>query len=255
MQYLKQSTAATLKIGPFLDDADGKTAETGLTIAQADVRLSKNGGDIAQKNESSSCTHDELGIYGCPIDATDTGTLGRLQLWVHASGALPVYHEFMVVTAEAYDTLCGSNHFTVDLADDAITSAKFDETTAFPLKSDDSGSTQVARTGADSDTLEILSDEIAALNNLSAAQVNAEVVDALITDTYGEPGQGAPPATASLKDKICYLFKAWRNKLTTTSGASGQISLYNDVGDTIDQKSVTSDDDTTFTKGEYISGA
>ena len=46
------------------------------------------------------------------------------------------------------------------LADDAITSAKFDETTAFPLKSADTGSTAVARTGADGDTLETLSDQI-----------------------------------------------------------------------------------------------
>ena len=83
MLYLRQSTSLTLKIGPFLDDSDGKTAETGLTITQADVRISKNGGNIAQKNQNTTCTHDELGIYGCPINATDTATLGRLQLWVH----------------------------------------------------------------------------------------------------------------------------------------------------------------------------
>lgn len=105
MLYLKADTAVTLKIGPFIDDTDGKTAETGLTIAQADVRLSKNGGDIAQKNEATSCTHDELGVYGCPIDATDTNTEGRLQLWVHESGALPVFHEYMVVSANVYDSL------------------------------------------------------------------------------------------------------------------------------------------------------
>lgn len=46
------------------------------------------------------------------------------------------------------------------LADDAITSAKFDESTAFPVKSADTGSTALARTGADSDTLETLSDQI-----------------------------------------------------------------------------------------------
>jgi len=46
------------------------------------------------------------------------------------------------------------------LADDAITASKFDETTAYPIKSDDSGSTKIARTGADSDTLETLSDQI-----------------------------------------------------------------------------------------------
>lgn len=203
MQYLKQSTAVTLKIGPFLDDTDGKTAETGLTIAQADVRLSKNGGDIAQKNEATSCTHDELGIYGCPIDATDTGTLGRLQLFVHESGALPVYHEFMVVTAEAYDTFCSTDHWTVDLNDDAITSAKFDESTAFPLKSADTGATAVARTGADSDTLETLSDQIdlqatsaelakvpksdgtATWNATALASINAEC-DTALTD-YDAP--------------------------------------------------------------------
>lgn len=115
MQLLKQSTAVTLKIGPFLDDTDGKTAETALTIAQADVRLSKNGGNIAQKNEATSCTHDELGIYGCPINTTDTGTLGRLQVWVHESGALPVWHEFMVVTANVYDTLCSTDTLQADL--------------------------------------------------------------------------------------------------------------------------------------------
>ena len=115
MQWLKQSTAVTVKIGPFLDESDGKTAETGLTIAQADVRLSKNGGNIAQKNESSACTHDELGIYGCPLDATDTNTLGRLQLFVHESGALPVWHDFLVVPAVTYDSLVsGSDYLTVD---------------------------------------------------------------------------------------------------------------------------------------------
>lgn len=115
MQFLKQSTAITLKIGPFLDDTDGKTAETGLTITQADIRLSKNGGDLAQKNESTSCTHDELGIYGCPVDTTDTGTLGRLQLWVHKSGALPVWHEYMILSANTYDSLFGSDQLEVDL--------------------------------------------------------------------------------------------------------------------------------------------
>ena len=46
------------------------------------------------------------------------------------------------------------------LADDAITAAKFDESTAFPVKSADTGSTAIARVGADSDTLETLSDQL-----------------------------------------------------------------------------------------------
>ena len=42
------------------------------------------------------------------------------------------------------------------------------------------------------------------LNNPSR-QVNAEVVDALATDTYAEPGQGAPAATTSLSTKIGHI--------------------------------------------------
>lgn len=113
--FLKQSTAVTIKFGPFLDETDGKTAETGLTITQADVRLSKNGGDIAQKNESSALTHDELGFYDCDLDTTDTGTLGSLMVAVHESGALPVFQYFMVVPANVWDSLFGSDYLKTDV--------------------------------------------------------------------------------------------------------------------------------------------
>ena len=49
MTWLKQNTAITIKLGPFVDEDDGKTAETGLTIEQADVRLSKNGGNMPRR--------------------------------------------------------------------------------------------------------------------------------------------------------------------------------------------------------------
>lgn len=61
----------------------------------------------------------------------------------------------------------------VALADDAITSAKFDESTAFPLKSADTGATAVARTGADSDTLETLSDQIDTVSGYIDTEVAA----------------------------------------------------------------------------------
>ena len=57
----------------------------------------------------------------------------------------------------------------VVLANDAITSAKFDESTAFPLKSADTGDTEVMRTGADGDTAEDLSDQLDALDVTVAA--------------------------------------------------------------------------------------
>lgn len=86
---------------------------------------------------------------------------------------------------------------------------------------------------------------------LTAANVNAEVVDALNVDTYAEPGQEAPAATNTLVKKIGYLFKAWRNKATQTVDT---YRLYNDAEAVVDQKAAVSDDAVTFTKGEIATG-
>ena len=92
---------------------------------------------------------------------------------------------------------------------------------------------------------------IAALENLSAAEVNAEIVDALATDTYAEPGQGAPAATTTLAVKINFLYKALRNKFTQDGST---FKLYADDATTVDQKATVSDDTTTFTRGELGTG-
>lgn len=105
-QLLKQSTAKILRMGPFVDQTDGYTAETGLTIAQADIQISKNGGAFAQTSASSpTTTHDADGWYQVPLTATDTGTLGPLTVQVAMSGALPVWEHFMVVPAAIYESL------------------------------------------------------------------------------------------------------------------------------------------------------
>jgi len=105
MLILKQATVQTVKIGPFLDDTDGVTAEEALTIEDSDIRLSKNGGTMADKTETTTCTHDELGYYNCFFDATDTGTLGSLQLMVKMAGAAPVWHNYMVIEPDLYDIM------------------------------------------------------------------------------------------------------------------------------------------------------
>lgn len=106
MRLLKQSTATTLLLGPFLDSTDGVTSETALTISQADVLLWKEGGTtLAQKNESTSCTHRSNGLYTCPVNTTDTNTLGTLVVSVSESGALPIRQDYLVVPANVYDSL------------------------------------------------------------------------------------------------------------------------------------------------------
>ncbi|MCK5604337.1 hypothetical protein KAR91_20780 [Candidatus Pacearchaeota archaeon] len=68
----------------------------------------------------------------------------------------------------------------MNLAADAIKAVSYDESTAFPLKAGDSGATQIARVGADSDTLETLSDEIAAVKAETASiQTETTALDTL----------------------------------------------------------------------------
>ena len=115
-QWIKQSTASTIKLGPFLDDTDGKTPETGLTISQADIRISKNGGAFAQSNNTAGATHNENGYYDVPLNTTDTNTLGTLRVAVSKSGALPVWQDFMVVPANVWDSMFGASTLNVNVA-------------------------------------------------------------------------------------------------------------------------------------------
>lgn len=114
--YLRQSTADDVLIGPFVDILDGAAAETGETPT---VKLSKNGQTLAAKNDVTVPVHDADGYYNCEFDATDTGTVGTLTLTVAASAtALPVRHEFQVITQDAYDFM-----FASDAAPDAQVAA------------------------------------------------------------------------------------------------------------------------------------
>ena len=96
---LKYNTASqVIVIGPFLDDTDGKTAETGLSIANTDIKLVKHGGTSTTNKNSGGATHIANGYYYCTLNSTDTNTIGRLQVLVNMSGALPVWHEYIVAS-------------------------------------------------------------------------------------------------------------------------------------------------------------
>lgn len=141
--WLKQSTAVDIALGPFVDATDGVTAETALTIAQADVRLKKNAGAWAQKNQASSATHEENGWYEVNLDTTDTNTLGLLVVNVSEAGALPVWREFMVVPANVYESLVGGTEWleaTSLRADFSIAS------TTLTVKKTDGSTTQFTKT-------------------------------------------------------------------------------------------------------------
>lgn len=92
---------------------------------------------------------------------------------------------------------------------------------------------------------------IAALNDLSNADINAQVADVLKVDTITEMSQGAPPTPPTMEQVLNYLYVMMRNKNEQTST---EHSIYDDAGTTKLFKAGTTDDGTTFTKEEYETG-
>lgn len=104
---LKQSTAATVVLGPFVDKTDGVTAKTALTLT---ARLAKNGGAFGARSSATALAHltgtGNEGYYSCTLDTTDTNTLGRLTIVVNdPTNALPVRQDYEVLRADEFDAL------------------------------------------------------------------------------------------------------------------------------------------------------
>lgn len=115
--YLRQSTASQeMPLGYFVDSTDGNTEETGLTIANTDIKLWKNGATTLANKNSGGATHISNGIYYAVLDATDTNTLGPLIIFCHPTGALAVRVECVVLTANIFDSLiAGTDLFDVSV--------------------------------------------------------------------------------------------------------------------------------------------
>jgi len=163
MEILRQSTSVGSLIGPFV--ITGGTALTGVSVTQAATRLSKNGGNMASRSHAGTAVHDELGFYTCLFDATDTGTLGRLKLVCYVSPALTVWQDYMVVTANVYDTMCSTDQFDVN-------TTNINGTTATTAITTHTTSALTAYSAAQTSA-------ISALNNISQAQVLAQSTSAL----------------------------------------------------------------------------
>lgn len=246
MLHLRQSTASqSVLIGPFVDSADGNTIEDGLTIDAADIRLSKNGANIVGKN-SGGGTHDELGYYTITLDATDTNTVGTLQLMVHESGALPVYHEYQVLEPVVFDAIyadaAGLSVTVGSIAAGAITAAAI-ATNA--IDADALAADAIAEINATVDTAladydgpthaELVSEinavqaDIAALNDLSTA----DILTAALADAYAANGD-APTLQQAVMGIHQYLME---KAITGTSYVVKKL-------DGTDAFTVTLDDDT-----------
>jgi hypothetical protein len=90
------------------------------------------------------------------------------------------------------------------------------------------------------------------LNNVSAADVNAEVADVFKVDTVAEMNQGAPPEEPTMEQMLNYLYRMWRNVTTATGD---ELAMYDNAGTTKLVKAVLTKVGSLFTKGKMGSGA
>jgi hypothetical protein len=173
-------------------------------------------------NASALATVETMGFT--PEDSVDT-------YWVFALKKHPTIAtiDSKMDTAQAdLDTITGTNGVVID--DNAITSAKYDESTAFPIGSADTGSTQIARVGADSDTLETLSDQIdlladaltePMLNTTVGATVTSATVFTLTTGPAGDDALN--DATICVMDNSASDMPEWRTIVDYAVTGAGTI--------------------------------
>jgi hypothetical protein len=100
MQLLKQSTAATVLVGPVLDSA-------GLAITTAvigDFQLTKNGSTAALASPATA-THSHNGNYLIALSTGNTDTAGRLVITVNNSAQAMGTHRYTVLVASVFDAI------------------------------------------------------------------------------------------------------------------------------------------------------
>lgn len=126
---LKQSTATTINLGPFVDSTI--TPLTAIDVTTMTVRLVKQSDTSSTTNTSyaptasggsNDCVHVTTGMYNCELTSTNTDTIGRLNVVVTTPGALVVFDTFEVRGAAAYNF--SPTGLGAVLVDDAITAAK-----------------------------------------------------------------------------------------------------------------------------------
>lgn len=114
--YLKQSTAVSIAVGPFTDDADGKTLLSGPTVTGISMTITKSSGTTVEvaalaatgtANDLVIITTTTVDCMGMQeLQATDVDTLGGLTvIWYDADQIFPIKQTYWVVSAEAYSML------------------------------------------------------------------------------------------------------------------------------------------------------
>lgn len=135
MRFLKTNTATRITVGPFLDKTDGISPELSLTVTSCHLTLVIDDAGVPTlvldadatasggSNDMVHVTDDNAGFYDLEITAAQTNYLGRAILSINDVAAhCPVFHEFLILSAQAFDSLCGTGSLSANVkavSDDA----------------------------------------------------------------------------------------------------------------------------------------
>lgn len=226
---LKQSTASQeVPLGPFVDDADGDTQMTALTIANTDIKIWKNGATTLADKNSGGATHISGGIYYCVLDATDTNTLGPLVIFIHVADALPVKVECSVLPANVYDSMFSTDLLQVDVREFGGTTVTARDIGANVLLSSGTGSGQISlssgavllqatQTGVTIPTVTTVGTVNALANN--AVTANAIAANAITADKIATAA--LPSSKFDATDPVPANIKEINDAAVTGDGTSG----------------------------------
>ena len=153
-----------------------RTSVAANSVPLAKIRFAADNAVISSANSAAGGGGDPASVIWeyASRTLTQNVTVGTM-----LPNAVIAVHESilnsMEVTPENFNVFSVFADGSIKLKDSSLTSSKFDRASAFPLKSADSGTTQIARVGGDSDTLETLSDQLdnlvtslsSGLNNLN----------------------------------------------------------------------------------------
>ena len=229
LALLKSATFGLSAIETLVDDLEGR-----LTAARAGYLDNLSGGAVALQGSVDDLEGRLTAARAGYLDNLSGGAVATAANLATVAGYLDT--EIAAILADTNELQTDwVNGGRLDLLIDAI-KAKTDGLPSDPADDGDIDSQLAAILAA-----------VGALNDLSAADVNAQVVDVLATDTFGELA-GVPAAMSSLKDKIIWLFMLARNERRTTASAD---VVRNDANSSNVASSTLSDDGTTFTRGEY----
>jgi hypothetical protein len=128
MRFLKKNTDSYVTIGPFIDKTDGLTLKDDLTVTniKLDFGIETQAGAATHSDEqacSATAANDwglaglgHGGLYCLKIPAASINHVGSAFLSAYyATSYLPVFHEFMVVPANVWDSLMGTDLFDVSV--------------------------------------------------------------------------------------------------------------------------------------------